>query len=82
MKTTENPVEPGLSVDDHETDFVPILRSGAWTDIGFRKTMEDVHVCVDNFMSEYGFNNLSEEPKAFYGVFHFSYYLLLHICSC
>lgn len=71
MKTTENSVEPGLSVEDDETDFIPIVRSGAWTDIGFRRSMEDVYVCVDNFMSEYGFKNLSEEPNAFYGVFYF-----------
>ncbi|CBI20977.3 hypothetical protein VitviT2T_004740 [Vitis vinifera] len=69
MKTTENSVESGLSVEDHETDFIPIVRSGAWTDVGFRKSMEDVYVCVDNFTSEYGFKNLNEEPNAFYGVF-------------
>lgn len=73
MKTTENSVASGLSVEDHETDFIPIVRSGAWTDVGFRKSMEDVYVCVDNFTSEYGFKNLNEEPNAFYGVFHSSY---------
>lgn len=74
MKKTENSVEPGLNVEYRDTDVIPILRSGAWTDIGFRKTMEDVYVRVDNFMSEYGSKNLSEEPNAFYGVFHFFYY--------
>ncbi|KAJ8470912.1 hypothetical protein OPV22_025255 [Ensete ventricosum] len=52
-----------------ETDFFPILRSGAWTDIGFRHTMEDAYVCSDNFMQDYGLQNFGEGPSAFYGVF-------------
>ncbi|XP_058074646.1 probable protein phosphatase 2C 57 isoform X2 [Magnolia sinica] len=52
-----------------ETEFIPIVRSGGWADIGFRQSMEDVYVCVDNFMHDYGFNNFGEEPGAFYGVF-------------
>ncbi|KAF5938929.1 hypothetical protein HYC85_023188 [Camellia sinensis] len=62
-------VEPRLSVEGHETKFIPILRSGAWADIGSRSRMEDVYVCVDNFMHDYGVNNFNEEPNAFYGVF-------------
>ncbi|GMP94691.1 hypothetical protein CsSME_00044053 [Camellia sinensis var. sinensis] len=60
-------VEPRLSVEGHETKFIPILRSGAWADIGSRSRMEDVYVCVDNFMHDYGVNNFNEEPNAFYG---------------
>ncbi|GFZ08404.1 DNA-binding protein phosphatase 1 [Actinidia rufa] len=62
-------IETRLSVEDLESEFIPILRSGAWADVGFRSSMEDVYVCVDNFMHDYGIKNFSEEPNAFYGVF-------------
>jgi protein phosphatase 2C family protein 2/3 len=72
VKTTRAPeisVEPIISVEDFETKFIPNLRSGAWADIGFRSSMEDVYVCADNFMHDYGLKNLDEGPSAFYGVF-------------
>ncbi|XP_031378260.1 probable protein phosphatase 2C 57 [Punica granatum] len=31
--------------------------------------MEDVYICVDNFAHDYGFENLSSGPNAFYGLF-------------
>ncbi|PSS01155.1 Protein like [Actinidia chinensis var. chinensis] len=62
-------IETRLSVEDLESEFIPILRSGAWADVGFRSSMEDVYVCVDNFMRDYGIKNFNEEPNAFYGVF-------------
>ncbi|KAM7459443.1 hypothetical protein LguiA_036437 [Lonicera macranthoides] len=68
-KASDISVEPILSVEDFETEFIPILRSGAWTDIGFRSSMEDVYVCADNFTHDYGVKNLDEGPSAFYGVF-------------
>ncbi|PSR91813.1 Protein like [Actinidia chinensis var. chinensis] len=68
-KTTGIAIEPRLSSEDHGTEFIPILRSGAWSDIGFRSSMEDVYVCVDNFMHDYSVKNFSERPNAFYGVF-------------
>lgn len=71
MKTKASGVsaEAGLGVDDHQSQFCPIVRSGAWTDIGFRSSMEDVYVCVDNFMQDYGLKDFPDEPNAFYGVF-------------
>ncbi|GAB4854147.1 hypothetical protein Ancab_022732 [Ancistrocladus abbreviatus] len=62
------PIKP-LTIADCGTEFMPILRSGAWTDIGFRSSMEDVYVCVDDFMLHYGLEHVSEGPNAFYGVF-------------
>ncbi|KAA8525357.1 hypothetical protein F0562_007225 [Nyssa sinensis] len=58
-----------LRVEDCETKFIPILRSGAWADVGFRSSMEDVYVCADNFVSDFGVKSFNEEPNAFYGVF-------------
>uniref|UniRef100_A0A1D1YCC2 protein-serine/threonine phosphatase n=1 Tax=Anthurium amnicola TaxID=1678845 RepID=A0A1D1YCC2_9ARAE len=53
----------------YQAEFVPIVRSGAWADIGYRKSMEDVYVCFDNIMHSYGLLNFGEGPNAFYGVF-------------
>lgn len=60
--------EPEMSSENCETEFVPIVRSGGWADIGFRQSMEDVYVCCDNFMQDYGIRNFCDEPNAFYGV--------------
>ncbi|EPS67944.1 hypothetical protein M569_06828, partial [Genlisea aurea] len=56
-------------VDDDEIKHIPLLRSGAWADIGSRSTMEDVFVCADNLMHTYGRNSSGGRPNAFYGVF-------------
>ncbi|GAB4837509.1 hypothetical protein Ancab_002369 [Ancistrocladus abbreviatus] len=62
------PVER-LTIADCDTKFIPIVLSSAWTDMGFRSSMEDVYVCVDDFMLHYGLEDVSEGPNAFYGVF-------------
>ncbi|XP_002974967.2 probable protein phosphatase 2C 27 [Selaginella moellendorffii] len=43
--------------------FVPMIRSGEWTDIGGRGLMEDAHVRVDDLRP------MGDAPGAFYGVF-------------
>lgn len=68
-KKTDVSAEAGVGVEDCPSQFFPIVRSGAWTDIGFRSTMEDVYVCADNFVQDYGLENLPDGPSAFYGVF-------------
>ncbi|KAK9273628.1 hypothetical protein L1049_018438 [Liquidambar formosana] len=68
-KTSDISVESELGMEDCESKFIPIVRSGAWADIGFRQSMEDVYVCVDNFMHDYGLKNSTDGPNAFYGVF-------------
>lgn len=65
-------VDPTLDAQVCETEFLPILRSGAWGDMGFRSSMEDVYICADNFVQEYGVKNFVEGPGAFYGVYLFS----------
>lgn len=62
-------VEPRLSISDPVAEFIPMLRSGAWSDIGFRSNMEDAYVCVDNCADNYKIKNFSGGPNAFYGVF-------------
>lgn len=80
MNSDDISTENGLGVDDSEKQFIPVVRSGAWADIGFRPSMEDVYLCVDNFMHDYGLENVIDGPSAFYGVCIFSLlFLNLHI---
>ncbi|KAE8700169.1 putative protein phosphatase 2C 27 [Hibiscus syriacus] len=53
----------------HGAEFIPVVRSGAWAEIGFRTSMEDVYLCVDDFMHDFGLKNFADGPRAFYGVF-------------
>ncbi|KAF8393297.1 hypothetical protein HHK36_021538 [Tetracentron sinense] len=69
MKAMDLSVEPEIGTEGCETEFIPIVRSGAWADIGFRQSMEDAYICVDNIMHDYGLKNFSEGLNAFYGVF-------------
>ncbi|KAK6912663.1 PPM-type phosphatase-like domain, partial [Dillenia turbinata] len=68
VKTT-NILEQEIGIEDSHMNFTPIVRSGAWADIGFRSSMEDVYLCVDNVLQDYAVNSFSEGPHAFYGVF-------------
>ncbi|XVF88178.1 hypothetical protein PTKIN_Ptkin19aG0029400 [Pterospermum kingtungense] len=68
-RTLDIAVENGHVLENHGAEFTPIVRSGAWADIGFRTSMEDVYLCVDNFMHDYGLKNFADGPSAFYGVF-------------
>ncbi|XP_047972196.1 probable protein phosphatase 2C 57 isoform X1 [Salvia hispanica] len=68
-RASEIAFEPRLNLDDSDAEYVPLLRSGAWADVGSRSYMEDVYVCADNMMNDYGLSGSSESPSAFYGVF-------------
>lgn len=68
-KTLDIAVENVHVVENHGADFTPIVRSGAWADVGFRTSMEDVYLCVDDFMHDYGLKNFADGPSAFYGVY-------------
>lgn len=64
-------VEPITVSEYFQSDFIPVIRSGAWGNIGVRLSMEDVYVCVDNFTEDFGLENISGGPNAFYGVLIF-----------
>ncbi|KAF2317155.1 hypothetical protein GH714_012323 [Hevea brasiliensis] len=51
------------------TSFIPVLRSGEWSDIGGRLYMEDTHICISDLAKKFGYNLLREESVSFYGVF-------------
>ncbi|PKI72685.1 hypothetical protein CRG98_006936 [Punica granatum] len=44
-------IEPITAAEYFESGFFPIIRSEAWANIGFWSSMEDVYVCVDNFIA-------------------------------
>ncbi|KAI4337357.1 hypothetical protein L6164_015785 [Bauhinia variegata] len=69
MKASDASAESGNVMEVCGSEFFPKLRSGAWSDIGFRSSMEDVYVCLDDFKQDYGHNNRIDGPSAFYGVF-------------
>ncbi|CAL9172602.1 unnamed protein product [Musa hybrid cultivar] len=60
-----------VTIDDVNpiTDFVPIIRSGEWSDIGTRSYMEDTHICISDLAKKFGCCNLKGEAVSFYGVF-------------
>nr|XP_016503434.1 PREDICTED: probable protein phosphatase 2C 22 isoform X1 [Nicotiana tabacum] len=71
-KLSDVSLEPRADTGDHATEYIPLLRSGAWADIGSRSSMEDVYVCADNFMNHYRSTSSNEGNHAFYGVIIFS----------
>lgn len=50
------------------SDFLPVLRSGEWSDIGGRDYMEDTHVCIPDLAKNMGCEIVDEEAVSFYGV--------------
>lgn len=50
-------------------NFVPIIRSGDWSDIGSRQYMEDTHVCIADLAKSFGYPSVDNEAISFYGVF-------------
>ncbi|XP_058067468.1 probable protein phosphatase 2C 27 [Magnolia sinica] len=57
------------SKQNQPSNFSPIIRSGEWSDIGSRTSMEDTHVCIANLAKKFGYNFLDDEAVSFYGVF-------------
>ncbi|KAF8393103.1 hypothetical protein HHK36_021344 [Tetracentron sinense] len=51
------------------TNFVPAIRSGEWSDIGGRQTMEDTHICIADLAKKFDYNFLNGEAVSFFGVF-------------
>lgn len=62
----ENPV----SIDNLNPvmNFVPIVRSGEWFNIGVREHMEDTHVCISDLAKKFRCHSLDAEAVSFYGV--------------
>lgn len=50
-------------------DFVPNIRSGSYTDIGARDSMDDEHVCIDDLSAHLRYMLNCSMPNGFYAVF-------------
>jgi protein phosphatase PTC2/3 len=50
------------------SNFVPVIRSGDWSDIGGREYMEDAHICIPDLAKNFGLPSLDNEVVSFYGV--------------
>jgi hypothetical protein len=50
------------------SNYIPVIRSGDWSDIGGRQYMEDAHVCIPDLAKNFGFPSLNTEVVSFYGV--------------
>ncbi|KAJ0942160.1 putative protein-serine/threonine phosphatase transcription factor DBP family [Helianthus annuus] len=55
--------------EEKYNNFIPILRSGEWSDIGQRPYMEDTHICIPDLARNFSNKLLGEEAISFYGVF-------------
>ncbi|KAK1295403.1 putative protein phosphatase 2C 2 [Acorus calamus] len=58
-----------VTLDEAVIQFVPIIRSGSFSDIGCRSIMEDEHICIDDLSAHLGSMVTCPTPSAFYGVF-------------
>ncbi|XP_021769975.1 probable protein phosphatase 2C 47 [Chenopodium quinoa] len=67
-KKTPEAVADG-SLSSTMQQFVPIIRSGSFTDIGPRRFMEDEHIRIDDLCMHLGSMFTCPKPSAFYGVF-------------
>lgn len=54
---------------DESSGFLPVFRSGSWSEIGPKQFMEDEFICVDNLHQLLGAASNVPSPAAFYGVF-------------
>ncbi|XP_076909224.1 putative protein phosphatase 2C 27 [Bidens hawaiensis] len=55
--------------EEKYNNFIPILRSGEWSDIGHRPYMEDTHICIPDLARNFNNKLVGEEAISFYGVF-------------
>lgn len=63
--------ENTISIDhvNQVKNFVPMIRSGEWFDIGAREHMEDAHVCINDLAKKFRCHHSDEaEAVSFYGV--------------
>ncbi|KAL4589857.1 hypothetical protein LXL04_002768 [Taraxacum kok-saghyz] len=54
---------------EKQSNFIPVLRSGDWSDIGNRPYMEDTHICIPNLAQNVGDIVPRKEIVSLYGVF-------------
>jgi protein phosphatase PTC2/3 len=60
-----------MSPTEPQSGYMPIFRSGSWSEMGTKSYMEDEHVCIDNLVEHLNASPSFPAPGAFYGVSHF-----------
>ncbi|KAJ1693680.1 hypothetical protein LUZ63_010378 [Rhynchospora breviuscula] len=58
-----------MSPTEPQTGYMPVFRSGSWSERGIKSYMEDEHVCIDNLVQHLSAPPSFPAPGAFYGVF-------------
>ena len=53
---------------EKQSNFIPVLRSGDWSDIGQKPYMEDAHICIPNLAEKFGDQVPGKEIVSLYGV--------------
>ncbi|WCJ32836.1 Protein phosphatase 2C family protein [Euphorbia peplus] len=70
---TDNELDIGIislkSPSNENPGFLPIYRSGSWSEKGPKQYMEDEFICVDNLCQHLVTVTNCPSPSAFYGVF-------------
>ncbi|XP_060195731.1 probable protein phosphatase 2C 47 [Lycium barbarum] len=62
-------IVPLKSSSRDDSGYVPIFRSGSYSEIGPKPNMEDEHICIDDLCKHIGASKGLPSPGAFYGVF-------------
>ncbi|XP_028091431.1 probable protein phosphatase 2C 13 [Camellia sinensis] len=65
----KNGIQTTVIESSSASKFVPSIRSGSHTDIGYRKINEDEHICIDDLSAHLGYLFGCRLSSAFYAVF-------------
>lgn len=65
----ESICEDTVVAEEKHSNFIPMLRSGEWSDIGHRPYMEDTHICIPDLARSFNSKLIGDESVSFYGVF-------------
>ncbi|KAK6796552.1 hypothetical protein RDI58_004253 [Solanum bulbocastanum] len=71
----ESPTQilPLKSSSSDDSEYVPIFRSGSYSEIGPKPNMEDEHICINDLCKHIGLSKGLLSPGAFYGVSNFQF---------
>jgi hypothetical protein len=64
----ESICEDTVVAEEKHGNFMPMLRSGEWSDIGHRPYMEDTHICIPDLARSFNSKLIGDESVSFYGV--------------
>lgn len=69
LQASPNGIASGQeSTSAENAEFVPVFRSGSYSEKGPKEFMEDEHICVDNLREHVDASKDFPSPGAYYGV--------------